>query len=113
MEKECYDFLRNVMLVLLGTDNLFTYNFLTNELNISRTILSGLKNGRDLYIRHYVRVIKFVLPLIRLAISMELLLVEIRLVLSGHMDLMVCVVPHDKNKKGAPLEWVAIMWWEE
>ena len=113
MKKECYDFLSNLMLVFLGTDKLYTYSFLANELGISRTTLSNLKKGKDLYIHHYLRVFGLVMPLIRLAISLELLLEEIRLVLVEHMDLMVCVVPHGKRKVDASLKWVAILWWEK
>lgn len=36
MEKECYNFVSNVMIALLATDKLNTYDFLTEELDISR-----------------------------------------------------------------------------
>ena len=112
MEEEFYDFLGKLILALLETDHLFTYNYLVTELHISRTVLSNLKRGKDMRLHYYLCLISYVTEFIRLTICIAVLLKIVKKVLVDHMDLMVGVVPHNNKKDAAPEAWFALVKWE-
>lgn len=109
---ENYEFLGNVVVSLMDTDKLFTYDFLGKELRISRGIISALRKGEDKSVYEYIRVIGFMTELIHLKIMMDVLLKQLRLVLFANRDLVIGTVPHHSYGNGKPEEWVVVMRWE-
>lgn len=111
MDKEYYDFISNMMMALINTDEIFTYNYLTAELQISRNMLCFIRHGRDLYIHQYLRVITYIMELIELTLFMNVLLEQLRKVLSGKYDLVIGTIPHDRMQKSEPESWTVVMTW--
>lgn len=113
METEYYEFISGLMITLFKTDPLFTYNYVVQELKISRTNVSAIKKGRSLNLKQYMRVIRLILETIHLKIRMPLLLAMLTKVITGHYDLMIAVVPHQKKKVSEPQEWVQVTEWDD
>lgn len=109
---ENYEFLGNVIVSLMNTDKLFTYDFLKKELNISPKTVSALRKGEDKNVYDYIRVIGYITELIRLKIMMDVLLKQLKRVLFGNCDLVIGTVPHHSRGNGEPDEWVVVMRWE-
>ena len=113
MEKECYNFVSNVMIALLATDHLNTYSFLTKELDISKRTVSDMKQGKDIRIHYYIITISFLMDEIHLHASLAALLKQIRSTLEENKDLVIGTIPH-KRQGGecVPEEWVEVLKWE-
>ncbi|WP_195664010.1 hypothetical protein [Bacteroides congonensis] len=113
MEKECYNFVSNVMIALLATDKLNTYDFLTEELDISRRTVSEMKQGKDIRIYYYIITINFLMDEIHLHASLAELLKQIRITLEENKDLVIGTIPHKRQgRKCVPEEWVEVLKWE-
>ena len=63
-------------------------------------------------IYQYVRVIRCMTKYLHLIIQLDMLLKELRIVLSSHCDLVVATVPHRSCGTCQPTEWVAVMHWD-
>lgn len=113
METECYEFMSGLMITLYNTDRLITYDYLVQELNISRTNVSAVKKGRSLKLKLYMRVIQLILETIHLKVRMPVLLAQLKKVITGHCDLMIAVVPHQKNRVCVPQNWVQLTEWDD
>ena len=59
-----------------------------------------------------VRVIRCMTKYLHLIIQLDMLLKELRIVLSSHCDLVVATVPHRSCGTCQPTEWVAVMHWD-
>lgn len=111
MEKDHYEFVSSIMVDLFNETSLFTYDFLTKELHISRTGLSEMKQGKDMYIHRYLVVINYMMEMLDLKVNMSQLAKELRVALCDRCDLVIGVVPHDRNKVCIPKEWVTVLEW--
>ena len=107
-----YEFLSNLVLALMGTDRIFSNSFFSSEFAISPNTLSEIRRGEDMCIYQYVRVIRCMMKYLHLIIQLDMLLKELRIVLSSHCDLVVATVPHRSCGTCQPTEWVAVMHWD-
>lgn len=107
-----YEFLGNIIVSLMNTDKLFTYDFLEKELKISRGTISALRKGEDKNVYDYIRVIGYLTELIHLKIMMGVLLKLLKQVLFGNCDLVIGTIPHHSHGNGKPDDWVVVMRWE-
>lgn len=112
MERENNEFMSDVMIALFNTDALFTYDFLVEELRISRNTISGMKQGKDLYLDKYLFVASYMMHIIHLNIRLDELEKSLRQVLSGDYDLAVGIVPHENHGKMIPENWTVVLRWE-
>lgn len=111
-KKETYEFLSKLVVSLMNTDVLFTYDFFKREFPISDKTLSEMKRGEDKYIYQYVRIIRYMLETINLKILMDEILKQIRMALVSHYDLALAAVPHGSHGAGQPERWEVIMQWD-
>lgn len=107
-----YEFLGNIIVSLMNTDKLITYDFLEKELKISRGTISALRKGEDKSVYEYIRVAGYITELIQLKIMMNVLLKQLKRVLFGNCDLVIGTVPHHSRENGEPDEWVVVIRWE-
>ena len=111
-KQEPYEFLSNLVLALMNADRIFSNSFfIANSLSLLNT-LSEIRRGEDMCIYQYVRVIRCMTKYLHLIIQMDMLLKELRIVLSSHCDLVVATVPHRSCGTCQPTEWVAVMHWD-
>ena len=89
-----YEFLSNLVLALMDTDSAFINAFFMDEFAISSKTLGGIRRGEDMCIYQYVRVIRCMTKYLHLMIQLDMLLKELRIVLSSNCDLVVATVPH-------------------
>ena len=73
-KQEPYEFLSNLVLVLMDMDRIFSNSFFTSELDISPKTLSEIRRGEDMYIYQYVRVIRCMMKYLHLIVRMDMLL---------------------------------------
>ena len=90
-----YEFLSNLVLALMDTDSAFINAFFM-----------------DMCIYQYVRVIRCMTKYLHLMIQLDMLLKELRIVLSSNCDLVVATVPHCSHGTCQPKEWVIVMEWD-
>ena len=109
---DSYEFLNNMMVSLMNVDASLNYPYLEMELHMSARDISAVKNGHNVCIYQYVRVIRCMTKYLHLIIQMDMLLKELRIVLSSHCDLVVATVPHRSCGTCQPTEWVAVMHWD-
>ena len=107
-----YEFLSNLVLALMDTDSAFINAFFMDEFAISSKTLGGIRRGEDMCIYQYVRVIRCMTKYLHLIIQLDMLLKELRIVLSSHCDLVVATVPHRSCGTCQPTEWVVVMKWD-
>ena len=107
-----YEFLSNLVLAVMDTDSAFINAFFMDEFAISSKTLGGIRRGEDMCIYQYVRVIRCMTKYLHLMIQLDMLLKELRIVLSSHCDLVVATVPHRSCGTCQPTEWVAVMHWD-
>ena len=107
-----YEFLSNLVLALMDTDSAFINAFFMDEFAISSKTLGGIRRGEDMCIYQYVRVIRCMTKYLHLMIQLDMLLKELRIVLSSHCDLVVATVPHRSCGTCQPKEWVIVMEWD-
>ena len=107
-----YEFLSNLVLVLMGMDRIFNNSFFISELAISPRTLSAIRRGEDMCIYQYVRVIRCMTEYLNLIIRMDMLLKELRAVLASNCDLVVATVSHRFHETYQPKEWVVVMHWD-
>lgn len=88
-----YRFLSNLVISLMNMDDMFTYDFLTAELNISKPTLSKMKKGEDMCVYQYVRLISFMLEQIHLDVFLDLLLKLMKKVFATGCSLVIGTVP--------------------
>ena len=91
-----YEFLSNLVLALMDTDSAFINAFFMDEFAIYQ----------------YVRVIRCMTKYLHLMIQLDMLLKELRIVLSSNCDLVVATVPHCSHGTCQPKEWVIVMEWD-
>ena len=84
-----YEFLSNLVLALMDTDSAFINAFFMDEFAISSKTLGGIRRGEDMCIYQYVRVIRCMTKYLHLMIQLDMLLKELRIVLSSNCDLVV------------------------
>ena len=101
-----YEFLSNLVLALMDTDSAFINAFFMDEFAISSKTLGGIRRGEDMCIYQYVRVIRCMTKYLHLMIQLDMLLKELRIVLSSNCDLVVATVPHCSHGTCQPKEWV-------
>ena len=111
-KQEPYEFLSNLVLALMDMDRIFSNSFFTSELDISPKTLSEIRRGEDMCIYQYVRVIRCMTEYLHLIIRMDMLLKELRIVLSSHCDLVVATVPHRSYGNCQTKEWVVVIHWD-
>lgn len=111
-KKESYEFLGKLVVSLMNTDNLFTYDFFKREFPVSDKTLSEMKRGDDKYIYQYVRLIQCILKNINLKILMDEILKQIKMALVSHCDLVIATVPRSSSGTGQPENWEVIMQWD-
>ena len=111
-KQEPYEFLSNLVLALMDTDSAFINAFFMDEFAISSKTLGGIRRGEDMCIYQYVRVIRCMTKYLHLMIQLDMLLKELRIVLSSNCDLVVATVPHRSCGTCQPTEWVAVMHWD-
>ena len=87
-------------------------SFFISEFAISPKTLGEIRRGEDMCIYQYVRVIRCMTKYLHLIIQLDMLLKELRIVLSSHCDLVVATVPHRSCGTCQPTEWVAVMHWD-
>ena len=107
-----YEFLSKLVLALMDTDSAFINEFFMDEFAISSNTLGGIRRGEDMCIYQYVRVIRCMTKYLHLMIQMDMLLKELRIVLSSNCDLVVATVPHCSHVTCQPKEWVIVMEWD-
>lgn len=107
-----YEFLSNLVLALMDMDRIFSNSFFISEFAISPKTLGEIRRGEDMCIYQYVRVIRCMTEYLHLIIQLDMLLKELRIVLSSHCDLVVATVPHRSCGTCQPTEWVAVMHWD-
>ena len=106
-KQEPYEFLSNLVLALMDIDRFFI-----SEFAISPKTLGEIRRGEDMCIYQYVRVIRCMTKYLHLIIQMDMLLKELRIVLSSHCDLVVATVPHRSYGTCQPKEWVVVIHWD-
>ncbi|MEY8687674.1 hypothetical protein AB9N12_16590 [Bacteroides sp. AN502(2024)] len=111
-KRESYEFLSNLVLALMDTDSVFVNAFFINELAISSRTLSGIRRGEDMRIYQYVRVIRCMTESLHLMIQPDVLLKELRTVLSSNRELVVATVPRCSHGSCQPQEWVRVIQWD-
>ena len=79
-----YEFLSNLVLALMDTDSEFINAFFMDEFAISSKTLGGIRRGEDMCIYQYVRVIRCMTKYLHLMIQLDMLLKELRIVLSSN-----------------------------
>ena len=107
-----YEFLSNLVLALMDTDSAFINAFFMDEFAISSKTLGGIRRGEDMCIYQYVRVIRCMTKYLHLMIQLDVLLKELRIVLSSNCDLVVATVPHCSPGPCQSTEWVIVMEWD-
>ena len=107
-----YEFLSNLVLALMDTDSAFINAFFMDEFAISSKTLGGIRRGEDMCIYQYVRVIRCMTKYLHLMIQLDMLLKELRIVLSSNCGLVVATVPHCSHGTCQPKEWVIVMEWD-
>ncbi len=111
-KQKSYEFLSNLVLALMNTDRAFVNAFFMDELPISSKTLAGIRRGEDMRIYQYVRVIGCMTESLHLMIRPDVLLKELRTVLSSNCDLVVAAVPRRSHGTCQPKEWVRVMQWD-
>ena len=111
-KQEPYEFLSNLVLALMDMDRIFSNSFFISEFAISPKTLGEIRRGEDMCIYQYVRVIRCMTKYLHLIIQMDMLLKELRIVLSSHCDLVVATVPHRSYGTCQPKEWVVVIHWD-
>ena len=111
-KQEPYEFLSNLVLALMNADRIFSNSFFISEFAVSPKTLGEIRRGEDMCIYQYVRVIRCMTKYLQLIVRMDMLLKELRIVLSSHCDLVVSTVPHRSCGTCQPTEWVAVMHWD-
>lgn len=82
-KQEPYEFLSNLVLALMDIDRIFSNSFFISEFAISPKTLGEIRRGEDMCIYQYVRVIRCMTKYLHLIIQMDMLLKELRIVLSS------------------------------
>ncbi|KAA3219454.1 hypothetical protein F1985_13205 [Akkermansia sp. BIOML-A41] len=67
-----YEFLGSMVVNLMNIDKSISYSFLEDELHISRRDVSAMRQGKDLHVYQYVRVISCIMDEIHLEILLNL-----------------------------------------
>lgn len=111
-KQESYELLSNLVLALMSTDRVFSNKFFISELAISPKTLGEIRQGKDMCIYQYVRVIRCMTEYLHLIIQMDMLLKEFRTVLASNCDLVVATVPHRSYGTCQPKEWVVVVHWD-
>ena len=109
---DSYELLNNMMVSLMNVDASLNYPYLEMELHMSARDISAVKNGHNVCIYQYVRVINCIMNEIHLVILMEVLQKELKIALTTHSDLVIGVVPHKNNGNCQPEEWMVVMCWD-
>lgn len=107
-----YEFLGSMVVNLMNIDKSISYSFLEDELHISRRDVSAMRQGKDLHVYQYVRVISCIMDEIHLEILLNALLKELKNVFATHCDLVIGTIPHRLYGNGQPAEWVVVMRWD-
>lgn len=112
-KQEPYEFLSNLVLALMNTDEAFSNTFFMSEFPISPKTLREIRRGEDMCIYQYVRVVRCMTEYLHLIIQMDMLLKELRIALSSNCDLVVATVPHRSyGRTCQPKEWVVVVQWD-
>ena len=82
-KQEPYEFLSNLVLTLMSADRIFSNSFFISEFAVSPKTLGEIRRGEDMCIYQYVRVIRCMTKYLHLIIQMDMLLKELRIVLSS------------------------------
>lgn len=109
---EPYEFLGNMIVTLMNTDSMFTYRFFKEEFPISDKTLIEMKRGEDMCIYQYVRLVRCMTEYIHLTILMDVLLKQLKVVLSSNCDLVIATVPHRTAGNSQPEEWKVVIQWD-
>lgn len=112
MEKESYEFMNSVMVVLLDMDHLNTYDYLATELHVSKSTLSAIKQGKDIRLHYYLLAISYMMEQMCLTISMTELEKQIRKALAENRDLVIGTIPHQAHGNSTPEDWKKVMEWK-
>lgn len=111
-KQETYEFLGNLVVSLMNTDELFTYDFFEKELHVSARKLSEMKHGENEYIYQYVRLFRCILKHINLMVWMDKILEQLRVVLNSHCNLVIATVPHGFHGAIQPEQWETVLQWD-
>ena len=89
-----YEFLGNMVVSLMNVDPSVSISFLETEIHVSRRDGWAMRQGKDLHLYQYVRVMNCIMDEIHLEILWNVLLKALKKVLTAHCDLVIGPVPH-------------------
>ena len=107
-----YEFLGNMVVSLMNVDPSVSISFLETEIHVSRRDVCAMRQGKDLHLYQYVRVMNCIMDEIHLEILLNVLLKELKTVLTAHCDLVMGTVPHRPYGNSQPAEWMVVMKWD-
>ena len=87
-----YEFLGNMVVSLMNVDPSVSISFLETEIHVSRRDVCAMRQGKDLHLYQYVRVMNCIMDEIHLEILLNVLLKELKTVLTAHCDLVIGTV---------------------
>lgn len=90
----------------------FVLSPVEEELHISGRDVSAMRQGKDLHVYQYVRVVSCIMDEIHLEILLNVLLKELKNVFTANCDLVIGTIPHRLYGNGQPTEWVVVMKWD-
>lgn len=96
-----YEFLGNMVVSLMNVDPSVSISFLETEIHVSRRDVCAMRQGKDLHLYQ-----------IHLEILLNVLLKELKTVLTAHCDLVIGTVPHRPYGNSQPAEWMVVMKWD-
>lgn len=96
-----YEFLGSMVVNLMNIDKSISYSFLEDELHISGRDVSAMRQGKDLHVYQYVRVVSCIMDEIHLEILLNALLKELKNVFAAHCDLVIGTIPSALRKRTA------------
>ena len=98
-----YEFLGSMVVNLMNIDKSISYSFLEDELHISGRDVSAMRQGKDLHVYQYVRVVSCIMDEIHLEILLNALLKELKNVFAAHCDLVIDTIPHRLSVSVKPM----------
>ena len=81
-----YEFLGNMVVSLMNVDPSVSISFLETEIHVSRRDVCAMRQGKDLHLYQYVRVMNCIMDEIHLEILLNVLLKELKTVLTALGD---------------------------
>lgn len=106
-----YEFLGNMVVSLMNVDPSVSISFWRRKYMFPEG-MCAMRQGKDLHLYQYVRVMNCIMDEIHLEILLNVLLKELKTVLTAHCDLVIGTVPHRPYGNSQPAEWMVVMKWD-